>query len=120
MLFFFLLLGIWQNSGAPGPCQVRLELQQRGNMLTMTGHCRNLLSTAANYRYELAMLRESNGNRSQSVQSGAFSISPQADVSLSQSSVNTGPRDVYRIHLRVFDMEGHTLSQDSAVHILTH
>lgn len=120
MLFLFLLLGMWQDAGTPGPCQARIELQQHGNMLTVTGHCRNLLLTAASYRYELAMLRESNGNRSQNVQSGAFDAPAQADVALSQSSVNAGPQDVYRIHLRVFDLDGHTLAQDSAIQVSTH
>lgn len=120
MLFLFLLLGLWQNAGPAGPCQARLKLEQHGNLLTVTGHCRNMLPIAASYRYELAVLRESNGNRSQNTQSGAFNAPALADIALSQSTTNVGPQDVYSIHLRVLDMNGHTLAQDSAKQVSTH
>jgi len=120
MLSFLLLLAAWQGTDVPPQCQARLELQQHDNMLTVTGHCRNLLPTAGRYRYELAVLRESTGGRSQNTQRGEFSMAPQEEVSLSQSSVNAGPRDTYSIHLRVLDLNGHTLAQDSVRQISKH
>ena len=115
MLFLFLLLFAWQGASAPVPCQARLELQQQDGLLTVTGHCRNLQPTAARYRYELALQREGTGGHSQNTQRGEFSVAPQQEVSLSQTRVNAGTQDTYRIYLRVFDMEGHTLAQDSVV-----
>ena len=120
MLFFFLLLATWQGTDAPAPCQARLELKQQDGLLTITGHCRNLQPTAAHYRYEMAMQREGAGGHSRNTQRGEVSVAPQQEVSLSQTRVNAGPQDTYRIYLRVFDAEGHTLAQDSAVQNPTH
>jgi hypothetical protein len=114
MIFLLLMLTGWQSVGAPGPCQARLELQQQSGLLTVTGHCRNLQPAAARYRYELAVVRESAGGRSQNTQRGEFSVDPQQEVSLSRTQVNAGPQDGYQIHLRVLDLDGHVLAQDSA------
>ncbi|AMJ67444.1 hypothetical protein AXW84_19960 [Hymenobacter sp. PAMC 26628] len=111
------MLAAWQRPETIIPCQARLELHQQDGLLTVTGHCRNLGPAAARYRYELALLRESSGGRSQNTQRGEFDVAPAQEVSLSQTRVNAGPQDTYRIHLRVFDLQGHTLAQDSAVQI---
>ncbi|HEX8328733.1 MAG TPA: curli-like amyloid fiber formation chaperone CsgH [Hymenobacter sp.] len=115
MTLFSILIALWQGLAVAPACQARLELQQRGDMLSVTGRCRNLQPTAARYHYELAMWRESAGGRSQNMQRGEVSVDPQQEVSLSQTQINAGPQDTYRIHLRVLDMEGHILAQDSAV-----
>ncbi|MBF9223267.1 curli-like amyloid fiber formation chaperone CsgH [Hymenobacter ruricola] len=115
MIFLFLMLSAWQHAGPGAPCHARLELQQQGSMLTVTGHCRNFQPATAHYRYELAMLRESAGGRSQNTQRGEVAVDSQQEVSLSRTQVNAGPQDTYRIHLRVLDMEGHILAQDSAI-----
>lgn len=115
MNFLLLLLTSWQSAAVPVPCQAHLELQQKDGFLTVTGHCRSLLPTAARYRYELSLLRESTGGRSQNTQRGEFNVAPEQEVSLSQARVNTTPHDTYRIHLRVLDLAGHTVAQDSAV-----
>jgi len=115
MLFIILMLTAWQSAGAAGPCQARLELQQQSGLLTVTGHCRNLQPGTARYRYELAVLRESAGGRSQNTQRGEVSVDSQQEVSLSRTQVNAGPQDTYQIHLRVLDLEGHVLAQDSAI-----
>ena len=119
ILSFFLLAALF---GAPGtgPCQARLALQQQGNVLTVTGHCRNLLPTAERYRYELVLRREGPGGSSQNNQRGVFSAAPQEDVALSQTRINTGPKDSYHIHLRVFDATGHILAQDSVIQNFVH
>ena len=119
MMLIFILMAFWQSVAVAPSCQARLELQQRGDMLTVTGRCRNLQPTATRYRYELAMWRESAGGRSQNKQRGEVNVDSQQEVSLSQTQVNAGPQDTYRIHLRVLDMEGHILAQDSAVQIPT-
>lgn len=121
MLFFLLLLhAAGPGPTSPAPCQARLELQQQNGLLTVTGHCRNLQPTAARYRYELALQRESAGGQSQNTQRGEISVASQQEVALSQTQVNTGSQDTYRIYLRVFDMTGHTLAQDSIIQNPTH
>ncbi|MBJ6107397.1 hypothetical protein JAO73_00130 [Hymenobacter sp. BT523] len=115
MLFFLLLQAFWQGPNGTVPCQARLELHQADGLLTVTGHCRNLQPTAARYRYEMALRREGAGGRSQNTQRGEVSVAPQQEVSLSQTRVNVGGQDTYRILLRVFDADGHTLAQDSVV-----
>jgi hypothetical protein len=114
MLQFLFLLFAWQSPPTPSPCQARLELHQQDGMLTVTGHCRNLLPTAGRYRYELSTLREGNGGRSQNTQRGEFEVASQQEISLSQTRINATTQDSYRIHLRVLDLTGHTVAQDSA------
>jgi hypothetical protein len=113
MISLLLLLGSWQ-SAAPVPCRAHLEIHQQNGFLTVTGHCRNLLPTTARYRYELLLLRESAGGRSQNTQGGEFDVAPEQEVALSQARINTSAQDTYRVHLRVLDLAGHTISQDSA------
>jgi hypothetical protein len=103
-----------QNPVAPSPCQARLELHQQEGLLTVTGHCRNLLPSAGRYRYELLTVREGAGGRSQNTQRGEFEVAPQQEVSLSQTRVNVSPQDGYRIQLRVLDLAGRAVAQDSA------
>ena len=110
----------WQNPAGPGPCQARLELHQQDGMLTVTGHCRNLLPTAGHYRYELSTVREGAGGSSRNKQGGEFDVAPQGEVSLSQTRINVSAQDRYRIHLRVLDLAGHTVAQDSAFQTSTH
>ena len=119
MIFLFLLLTAWQGSAEPSPCQARLELKQHEGMLTVTGRCRNLLPTAARYRYELSLTRAGLGGRSQNTQRGEVEVAPQQEISLSQSQINASPQDTYRIHLRVLDLAGHVLAQDSATQAST-
>lgn len=120
MLFFLLLFAIGHGTGTPVPCQARLELQQQDGLLTITGHCRNLQPTTAHYRYELVLRREGPGGSSQNNQRGVFSAASQEEVVLSQTRINAVPRDTYRIHLRVFDVTGHILAQDSVIQNSVH
>lgn len=106
------MLLLWQ-APPPAPCQARLELQRQGDLLIITGHCRNLRPVAAYYRYEMTLQRESTGNHSRSTQRGEVSVAPNQEISLSQTRVNAQPQDTYRIQLSVFDAEGRTLAQDS-------
>ncbi|MGY3088357.1 hypothetical protein ACVWYF_001390 [Hymenobacter sp. UYAg731] len=117
MFFFFLLLRMWQPTETPAPCQARLEMHQQDGLLSVTGHCRNLLPTAGRYRYELSLQRESAGGRSQNTQRGEFDVAPQQEVSLSHSRVNASPQDTYHVHLRVLDLAGHVVAQDSAAQV---
>lgn len=109
------MLSLWQTSPSNAPCRARLELHQQDGLLIITGHCRNLQPITAHYRYEMALQRESAGGHSRNTQRGEVSVTPQQEVSLSQTQVNAGPQDAYRIYLSVFDTEGHTLAQDSIV-----
>lgn len=113
MFFACILLLAWQNVAALTPCQARIELQRQGGLLIITGHCRNLQPVAAHYRYEMALQRESAGGHSRNTQRGEVSVAPHQEVSLSQTQINAGPQDSYRIYLSVFDAEGRTLAQDS-------
>lgn len=112
-----LLLAAWQGAAAPAPCHAHLELRQQDGLLTVTGHCRSLLPTAARYRYELSLLRESAGGHSQNTQRGEFEVAPTQEVALSQARINVSAQDTYRVHLRVLDLAGHTVAQDSAVQV---
>ena len=114
MFFLLLLLTTLQPTTTTTPCQARLEIQQQDGLLTVISHCRNLLPTAGRYRYELSLVRLGTGGRSQNMQRGEFDVAPEQEVSLSQSRINVGPQDTYRIHLRVLDITGHIISQDSA------
>lgn len=117
--FLFTLL-IWQSPPAATPCQARLELQRQDGLLVITGHCRNLRPTTAHYRYEMTFQHESAGGNSRNIQRGEVSVASQEEVSLSQTRVNAGSQDTYRIYLNVFDMEGHTLAQDSVIQNSVH
>ncbi|MDO7850711.1 curli-like amyloid fiber formation chaperone CsgH [Hymenobacter convexus] len=113
----FLLMG-GQNPATP-PCKARLELHQQEGMMTVTGHCRNLLPTAGRYRYELLTMREGAGGRSQNTQRGEFEVASQQEIALSQTRVNVSAQDSYQIRLRVLDMAGHAVAQDSASQNMT-
>ncbi len=115
MIFLLLLLSSGLRAAAPAPCRAHLELHQQDGFLTVTGRCQSLLATPARYRYELSLLRESTGGRSQNTQRGEFDVAPAQEVSLSQARVNASAQDAYRIHLRVLDLAGHTVAQDSVV-----
>lgn len=114
MLSFFLLLMAWQSPGAPVPCRAYLELHRQGGLLTVVGHCHNLLPTAGAYRYEMSTLRKGSGGHSENTQRGQFEVAPQQDVALSSSTINTTAQDTYCIHLRIVDLTGRTVAQDSA------
>ncbi|MFD2719437.1 curli-like amyloid fiber formation chaperone CsgH [Hymenobacter monticola] len=113
MFFILLLLSALQEPERPAPCKARLEMQQQDGLLTVVGHCRNMLSTSSKYRYELSFLREGKNGRSQNTQGGEFELGPQQDVSLSRTCVNASQQDSYRIHLRVLDLHGNVVAQDS-------
>ncbi|MFD1871523.1 curli-like amyloid fiber formation chaperone CsgH [Hymenobacter bucti] len=110
-----LLLAAWQSAAAPVPCRAHLELRQQDGFLTVTSHCRSLLPAAARYRYELSLQRASTGGHSQNTQRGEFEVAPAQEVTLSEARVNVSAQDTYRIQLRVLDLAGHTVAQDSAV-----
>lgn len=115
MILLLFLLGGAPRPAAPTPCRAHLELHQQDGFLTVTGHCQSLLPAPARYRYELSLLRESAGARSQNTQRGEFDVAPAQEVALSQARVNASAQDTYRIHLRVLDLAGHVVAQDSAV-----
>lgn len=110
-----LLLAAWHGASTPIPCRAHLELRQQDGFLTVIGHCTNLLPTTARYRYEMSLQRESSGGHSQNTQRGEFEVAPAQEVSLSQTRVNASAQDTYRVYLRVLDLAGHTVAQDSAV-----
>ena len=107
------MLLLWHSPPPAAPCQARLELQRQGDLLVITGHCRNLQPVAAHYRYEMALQHEGTGGHSRSTQRGEANVAPNQEISLSQTRVNARPQDTYRVHLSVFDTEGRTLAQDS-------
>jgi hypothetical protein len=111
-----LMLAAWQST-APAPCRAHLELHQQDGFLTVTGRCLSLLPTPARYRYELSMRRESSGGHSQNTQRGEFDVAPAQEVSLAQTRINASAQDTYRIYLRVVDLAGHTVAQDSAAQV---
>ena len=115
---WLLLLAAWSGATATSaPCRAHLELQQQDGYLSITGHCTSLLATSARYRYELSMQRESSGGHSQNTQRGEFEVAPAQDVALSRTRVNASAQDTYRVHLRVLDLAGHVVAQDSATQV---
>ena len=104
-----------QPSGAYGPpvCQAKLVLEQQAQFLTVTGHCRSLLATPARYRYQLLVLHQGAGGRSQNAQGGAFALPAQQEAVLSRVRLQTSPDDHYSVRLLIFDEAGHPVAQDS-------
>ena len=119
---WLLLLAAWPGAAAPtpAPCRAHLELHQQDGYLTITGHCTSLLAAPARYSYELSMQRESRGGHSQNTQRGEFDVAPAQDVALSQTRVNVSGQDTYRVYLRVRDLAGRTVAQDSVVQAPAH
>lgn len=99
------------------PCQAHLELVQAAQLLTVTGHCRSLLTAPARYRYQLLVVRQSPAGRSQSAQGGEFGLAPQQEVRLSEVRVSVLGRDQYRAVLLIFDQMGQIIARDSAVQV---
>lgn len=96
------------------PCQAVLDLRWHEHLLTVTGHCRSQLAQAARYRYQLVVVRQGAGGRSQNSQGGEFVLPPQQDAVLAEVRLNAGPHDVYLARLLVFDLNGQPVAQDSA------
>ena len=98
----------------PGePCQAKIELAWHEQQLTISGHCRSLLDASSRYRYQMLVVRQSRGGRSQNNQGGEFTLPPRQDVELSVVRLSAQPNEQYQIHLIVFDLDGHTVAQDS-------
>lgn len=97
----------------PSPCQATLQLTRQGEWLIITGHCRSLMAQPARYRYQLQLLRESRGGRSQNAQSGEFLLAGQQEAEVGRVQVNAGPQDHYRAQLLIFDLSGIPVAQDS-------
>ena len=99
----------------PGePCQAKIELFWHEQQLTISGHCRSLIDAPARYRYQLLVVRQSRGGRSQNNQGGEFVLPPRQGVELSVVRLGAQPNDQYQVHLTVFDLDGHAVAQDSA------
>ena len=97
-----------------GPCQARLEFTQHDQLLTVAGRCRSIAPAPARYRYQLLVVRQGRGGRSQNNQGGEFVLPPRQGVELSVVRLSAQPNDQYQVHLTVFDLDGHAVAQDSA------
>lgn len=96
------------------PCIAQLVLSQQGELLHITSSCRSQLNQAAHYRYELQTLKQSPGGQLRTTQGGRFDLPAQQQVQLSQVGFGAGADSHYRVHLLIFDDNGHTVAQDSA------
>ena len=101
------------GASAPAPCEAKLQLQQQEQLLTVTGLCRSLLSGPARYRYQLLVVRQGAGGRSQNSQGGEFTLAAGQETVLSRVRLNAAPHDRYSAVLRVFDESGQAVALDS-------
>ena len=97
----------------PAPCQARLELRLHDQLLTVAGHCRSLAPAPTRYRYQLLLLRQSRGGRSQNSQGGEFTLLPNQDLVLSEVRVSALAHDEYQAKLLIFDLHGQVVARDS-------
>lgn len=97
----------------PGPCQARVELTQHDQLLTVAGHCRSTAPTAARYRYQLLVMRQSRTGRSQNSQGGEFTLLPNQDLVLSEVHVSALAHDEYQVKLLIFNLQGQIVARDS-------
>lgn len=104
-------------SSGPAPlCQAHLLTQQTGAMLTLTGECQNTSAQTLSLRYELSTDKRGTSGTSRNAQAGKFTVLPGQKTVLSQTSLNVGPADYYRVHLRLLDAQNNVVAQDSLVH----
>lgn len=107
------LLGQPGGASGPAPCEARLELFRQEQLLTITGHCRSLLSAPARYRYQLLVQRQGRNGHSQNSQGGTFVLTARQEAVLSRVQLNTNPQDLCIVHLLVFDAANQLIAQDS-------
>ncbi|MBT9393797.1 hypothetical protein KLP40_11545 [Hymenobacter sp. NST-14] len=117
--FLYLLLaplgGIWPQS--PSPCQVHLDARREGALLTLVGRCHNTSDQTLEVRYEMVTDRRGAAGTSHNAQSGYLTIGARESGVLSQSTLNVGEADQYRVHLRLFGADNRLLAQDSLVRL---
>lgn len=66
-------------------------------------------------RYEVAVMRESRGGRSNSQQSGSVRLDERGAAALASNKISLDPGDNYRIEVRVFDGD-RLVAHESAHH----
>ena len=96
-----------------GACQAKIELTWHEQQLIISGHCRSLLDVPGRYRYQLLVVRQSRGGRSQNNQGGEFALPSRQNMELSVVRLSVQPDDQYQVHLTVFDLDGQAVAQDS-------
>lgn len=107
---------------APAPvpgvpvCRARLESQLLGDKLTLVGQCQNESSQPLELRYEMLTDKKGPAGTSRNSQSGSFKLAPHGATKLSQTTINVSPADYYRIRLRIVDVQGSVVAEDSVVH----
>lgn len=115
---FVALLG--QQAGAPPQhpvdCRAQLESRLENGQLTIIGHCQNSGAQPRTLHYELLTSKQGQSGTSRNAQSGRFTVAPQQTATLSQTTISVTPADFYRIKLRVLDLQGLLVTEDSLVH----
>jgi hypothetical protein len=114
-----LIGGLWQNGNtSPGlPAgQATLETRLEGERLTLIGHYQNASPVPQSLYYELVTGKKGPAGTSQNSQSGRFTVAPHQTATLSQTTISVAPADVYRVKLRVLDLQGSVVAEDSLVH----
>ncbi|MCB2408986.1 curli-like amyloid fiber formation chaperone CsgH [Hymenobacter lucidus] len=109
---------LWQGRLAAheAGCRAQLESRLEGDKLTLIGHCQNAGTQPLTLRYELLTDKKGKSGTSRNAQSGNFTVAPQQTATLSQTTINVAPADFYRVQLRVLDLQGTLVAQDSLVH----
>lgn len=109
---------LWQGRlAAPDTgCRAQLEARLAGDKLTLVGHCQNTGTQPLTLRYELLTDKKGKSGTSRNSQSGNFTVAPQQTAVLSQTTINVAPADFYRAQLRVLDVQGSVVAQDSLIH----
>lgn len=114
------LLALWGlYAVAPAPCKAWLSTKSEKQILTITGHCQDLSNQPASYQYELVLQRHGPGGRSTNKQQGAFNLSPEQSITLSQVQLNADNRTSYSGQLRILNAAGEVVAQDSIRGIAT-
>ncbi|WP_262709843.1 curli-like amyloid fiber formation chaperone CsgH [Hymenobacter metallicola] len=111
------MLGQGRATGLDGaPCRATLESKLEAGRLTVIGHCQNAGNEPLTLQYELSANKRGQAGSSRNSQSGRFTVAPQQTANLSQTTMSVAATDFYQINLRVLDLQGRVVAEDSLVH----
>ena len=82
-----------------------IDAQQTDDMLTVRGRFANDSQQDATFRYQLLTTKQGPSGSSTSTQAGSFTAPAGQEVSLSNTSINVTPADLYVIELKIFQAD---------------
>lgn len=81
----------------------RVELERKGNQLSVMGVYENTSGVAQQLSYRLITEKTGQAGRSKNSQGGRFSAVPEQEVVLARVRMNVQPKDQYTILLQVYN-----------------